>query len=425
MNIETYFREALKREAYLNKRWVFSFFAVVMTPEDTPLAADDIIGLIRTEERAAVMLDDEWIDLTGWKVNQPFALTTDTITLQKGDLVNVFEETKTTYGHALWNALISAHPFKGKMLYVNELVTGKVISKFEDDLIAKIRLNQISIDELDMYIALAINQLTSFSQICIPSASDATISTHKSTITLRNKLLKENKDQLDNSTVMTKIENELIAHEKEAFKDEEATGFYLKDKSYDIVRKRTHIMHGAEKSFDENGTIETIPMSLQEGWNVEHLPALINSSRAASYDRGKETAKGGAEVKDLQRAFQNTKVSEADCGSKIGYPVTIIKEEPEVYMHRYMISGAKLVLLDETTIKKFIGKTIMIRSPLACKTKDGNFCKTCVGTKIGEHKSALMMLIVAIGSSIMLSSMKSMHGTALRLTKLDIKDSIL
>lgn len=160
-----------------------------------------------------------------------------------------------------------------------------------------------------------------------------------------------------------------------------------------------------------------IENSLSEGWDIEKLPAMIDSMRDGSYNRGLMTALGGESVKFLFRIFATTRITEEDCGSKLGLPVTLTDENVKRYIGNTIILKDKTqVKLDNTNMKNFIGQSVMVRSPGMCRVGSSNFCMTCLGEQLRGSENSLPALASEVGSKMLSIFMAKMHGTALTTT---------
>ena len=95
------------------------------------------------------------------------------------------------------------------------------------------------------------------------------------------------------------------------------------------------------------------------------------------------TQVSGYIAKELIAALQSESLAEAgsDCGSKNYLEVELRKDNKKKYIYRYIIDGSKLVLLDDDTYDKYIGKTVKMRSPMMCLGigKQRCICNKCAG----------------------------------------------
>lgn len=66
-----------------------------------------------------------------------------------------------------------------------------------------------------------------------------------------------------------------------------------------------------------------------------------------------------------------------DCGSTKG--VETVTDDKHKLLNRYAIVGGKSVLITSDNVNKFIGKKVVLRDPIYCRQKDGNYCSHCLG----------------------------------------------
>lgn len=326
--------------------------------------------------------------------------------------------TETTVGRYLFNYLILVKPFGMLFPYRNELISiGKI-----DDMVANALLNKvIGRPQYDKYMAYGFF-IGQFSELCVPGMSRKSMGTDPSIRAMRDKLLKENKDKLTDPTVLADIESKLIDMDKAWIKGDSSEPFYAvtAGKSYKEHRKKMFITMGLAQAFKKNSTEYTfIPNSLAEGWDPKFIPDISNEVRRGSYDRGKSTAKGGEQTKFILRIFQNLRITESDCGVSTGLKLTLTEKNYKDYLKRYIIENGKTVLLTDDLIQKYLGKEIIIRGPMYCKTKTG-LCYTCAGEYFRQlNSTAIGMLALDIGSRFTSISMKSMHFSGISTTRIN------
>ena len=238
----------------------------------------------------------------------------------------------------------------------------------------------------------------------------------------RDELLLEYGNQLHDPAIVARIETELTQMDREWFKGDPGEGFLLSAKSVDVSRKRAFVMVGVETGFsDTRDGVEPIKKSLNEGWDLNQMPAMVNNARSGSYNRGHETALGGESVKYFYRVFQNTRVVEDDCQTTEGLLWTITEDNYTTFAGLWTTEG---VVLDNATTKALIGKTIKIRSPMLCRTASPSFCAKCVGNLLAANPTGLHIAASDVGSIFMSTFMGAMHGKALRTAKFDYRNAI-
>ena len=422
-----YFLLAMAAGLYEYKRWILEAFAIAELKENTEYN----FPLVRTEDGRYGVLDrntgqvDPIVDAMP---DEPLFRPMEKLVLKAGDIANLSQTIESCYGNALVNQLILVYPFGKKIPFINEPVKIDAIEKIiqrrwndeapegDDPLTAPIRtLEYKRFNE-------AVGQLPGLSQLCVPSATVKTMTADPAMIKRRDELLKQYKDQLHDQVVLAKILAELTQMDRAWMKGDPGERFYIKGKSYDVVRLKVFIMQGVSAGFGEAGDL--ITSSLDEGWDVDKLPAMINQLRDGSYGRGAQTALGGVEVKFNNRIFQNSVVVPGDCGTQRGLTVVLEKEMLGDFEGNYHIHNGKSVLLTGEVLNGLVGKSIQVRSPIYCKTPGANFCAVCMGERIASTPQALGTYAAAIGSLMMDVFMKLMHGKSLRTVEWDVDKTL-
>lgn len=381
---------------------------------------------------AVLMSDDKLVlePLEGYKKGQPVCAIRGLLELNKGDLENVVEKTITTYGNAFINCYILIYPFGNKF----DFMTGYINTKSIESRIARTltdtpapgaeRLdNLIYVDEYLKY-GEAMSSLEGFSMLCVQAASPSTMVPNPAVIKRRDELFEQYKDQLDDQAVIAKIQMELAALDKVSLEDDVSKDFYMKDKSWDVIRMKRYAMYGVEGGFGEASEAVLIKKSLNDGWEVDKIPNMVDSMRSGSFSRGKETALGGETVKTFYRIFQNVKVSEDDCGSKSGIWYDVHADNYKRLVGLNAIDSSGVHLTTEEELKALIGSKIQLRTPMLCNVKAPNFCKVCVGEVLAARPEAVHIVTSDVGSAFMGARMGAMHGKALRTIPYDYNSAI-
>lgn len=426
---KNYLLLAIKLEAYKYKSWVLETFSKTEKSGN----AKHPLGLTITGKQYSFTnpITNQVEVIEDSDSTRPLFTFQDKINLKAGDLVNLKEDVSTTTGQVIVNAYMLINPFKDKVDYQAGIFD---INKVEDE-IAK-RLvddvqytnsksykvdNPIYVSEYMEFIDSSLG-LEGFSQLAVPSATPRMLSTDPNIEKRKKELLEQNKDNLDDPSVIANIEAELVEMDKQWMKGDVGEGFLTTDKQYGEVRKKLHIMYGLQTGFGE--TSDTATNSLVQGWGAEEMPGMVNALREASYARGKGTAMGGYETKIVNRMLQNVNIGSDDCGTDLGWDVTLTSKEIKNYIGFYYVNSSKKpVLITEDNKNSLVGKTIRLRSPQFCKEKGETYCKTCMGKPNSENENALSAYVAEITSRLMTLQMKAMHNTQLKNTTFTL-DSI-
>lgn len=329
---------------------------------------------------------------------------------------------KSTIGRYVLNYILLVDPFGDILSYVNEpFNAGKIESDIVEAAFAdKVTVKQIKTYNNNLYF------IGHFTELCAPSMSEKSLSTDPNIKKHRDMLLEQHKDELDDPIILSKIEDELIAMDKEYLKDDPSQGFYISSgKAYDICRKRMLVTGGMIGDFGDNTKYHFVNQSLDEGWATEDLPVLFNDIRKGSYNRAVSTAEGGTESKFLSRIFQDTKIVEHNCKTTKGLEVYLGEDVIDMYNYRYIITSSGIVALTPDIIKSYLNKKVIMRSPQYCKTTNG-LCAICMGQVFEKlNKKLLNMEAVNIGSSFLQASMKSMHGVKSSFNNIENLDTFI
>jgi hypothetical protein len=74
---------------------------------------------------------------------------------------------------------------------------------------------------------------------------------------------------------------------------------------------------------------------------------------------------------------------------------------------------------------KYLGKHIMLRSPMFCKLDKTDYCATCVGDRLSVNRTALSAAISEYGSTFMMISMQAMHGKSLETHRMNYQTALM
>lgn len=425
-----YFLEALNAGLYKKKEWVISAFSIV---KGEVKAMRYPYELVSTDDGHFFYKDsDTLVKLVDAEPKNPAFRFKDKIDLKAGAIKNLTKDVTTTYGNLLFNQSVLVHAFGDKLDYMEGEVK---VSRIEKLIAPRLTDNppKGSTDPLDpskIYVfelikyTDAIFALSGYTQLCVPSATPMTMITDPKIRETRNKLLEKHKDKLNDPATIAAIEKELVDMDRAWIAKDPDKGFYIKDKSFDVARKRMYIIHGGEQGFGDGTTLDLVKNSLEEGWDTNKMPSMVNSLREGSYNRGKQTALGGEAVKFLGRVFQNTAIVEDDCGSVLGLTHPIDEGNYKDYIGFYQLKNGQSYELTEEELKKSIGKTLNMRSPLYCRTPRTGFCVKCMGKPNALNPTSLGLLAADVGSTFLYLFMKAMHGKKLSTVKYDLKTSI-
>lgn len=434
MNKETFFHRAMQSGAYTKKGWVINAFAVSKSKETDPTPfridyLDSVTGGWAPDDTGRLV----FTPFTDHPAKTPLFDFKERLTITAEDIPNVTGSIDTTYGNLLVNWMCLVRPFGNKIPYMTDKVTVKRIEKIVEQRLASdpevqsfTTTDRVSGDT-PIYVsewvrcAEALGQLAGLSSLCVPSATSKAVMPPPGLVEYRNKLYVQFADRLHDPATIAEIDRLLVAYDKLWLADDDIVNFYIKAKSYEVTRKKMFLSHGLEAGFSEGGEFDVIPQSLYEGWDLQKLPAMVNSLRDGSYNRGAMTALGGWSVKFFYRIMQNARISVTDCGSTQGVPHVFREDNHGQFEGYYQVMPKGIRRLTAELTQELIGKTVVVRSPMYCQAEGSSFCERCLGDKNAQNPTGLAALAADVGSQFMLTRMGQMHGVSLKTVRYDVK----
>lgn len=438
MDKRTFFIHALRDRAYYHRAWVIAAFTVSTgMPADIPYRIDyledgNIVGQHPTAGEVALGSHNDY--------NKAAYDPKEVTTIYKDELPLVIKDIPiTTYGVILLNAYTLMTAFEDKIPFINSTHTDKAgysevrVSDVErriSDMLVDDPIDppmspaemladkdRIYVSELILFNTYA-NTLGSFLHLlCVP-ITERSITTHPDMRKRRKELLKEYEGQLHDPAIQAKIQDELIALDREWIMADETSDFYISEnKDFNTARKRMFAIHGPEAGFNEGGDARLVVNSLTEGWDPDTMPEMINTARAGSVGRGAETALGGEVVKFFLRVFQNAKVTDRDCGVKYGWQTFVdsdIASQITGFYYKVQPTDKWELVTTSAEANALLGKTVQIRSPMFCRESHSDYCKHCVGVDNSKNPNGLGTLTAAVGSAFMGVAMQSAHAKELK-----------
>ena len=346
------------------------------------------------------------------------------ITIDETMIPTVSGTVETCYGNFLVNWLLFYLPFGTKIPFqtgkldggkCDKLVNAKFSREIQEDR-SKRNPDLIYVDEYLKYQKHA-SYLDNWSDYTTASMTMMSLTPRPEV----QKFFKEKLKELGHPPTVTElatIEEEAAKLDRELFKGSEDENF-LVGKNYDVNRKKMYYIYGLEEGFGLS-TIVIPPLS--QGIKADDLPDYANALRAASFNRGAQTALGGVGVKRANQIFQAIRIAGEDCKDTEGFLYTAYDIKDLLGTHIFMKDGLRVPTEEEA--KALLGKPVRIRSPMSCKETTPHYCAKCVGADIAMLPNGVHNTVAAIQSREMLIFMKAMHGRSLKTAEYDIARSI-
>ena len=391
---------------YEDRAWVLSSFGIPTEQERQRIPFEPYL------------YENEWVFGNGTEVTkikhpvdgEALFNTNDVVTIIPDDLINVKEDTKTTVGNVMFNAIAFVFPFGDKVPFINKKINGKMI----DGIVARLLVDKkITPEDKSGKFSIAMGFLTVFTQILVPAASPESLRSPPGIEKARDEFLAKNKHRMNTTEAAAELDTLLTGILKDHLKDDISKNHLLSGKDFATVRKMLYGSIGAATSLDDLNKVMYTARSLKEGWTPDDLPAVANNLRTGSTLRGLETSVGGYTSKKLSRAYQNTRVKEDDCGSRIGMRMKLVPENYTRYVGRYLVNTDKPLTIND--LSSLVGKEVVMRDPTACKTPAPGYCAKCLGDGVGKSGLGLGSQLAALGGTFLDIKLSMFHANELKL----------
>lgn len=364
------------------------------------------------------------------KVNHIPALMqpTDSFDLLPNEYFNKTRVT-TTAGQFIFNKLIIERDLKDVLGYINKPIDKKELENIENILSKALLNDSITVEAMTNYFNRLQWLSMQFHAVICGSFTMNTLKPNKDVISLRDKLIKANREKLKAGDVITaaNIEKDVLALANQKLSGDTGLDLYKSGArgSFNNNFKNISAMKGSIFN-PTTGKFDIVESNFMEGIRKEELAAYGNAIITGAYPKAIGTAVSGYFSKQIIAALQAITLdkSGSNCGTKGYLNIIITKENQEDFIYRYIIEGTKLILLDDKNITNYIGKQVKMRSPMYCI--GDKLCSICAG-KMYEKLDIVNIGLTAarISSTLLNLSMKKFHDTSSKLTKLNINELVI
>lgn len=418
MNKFEYLKAACNSEAWRRLVWRMGLFNVCVFPEHGEPAELHDLSFIDGIPHYWDEVDNvwQWVAIEGAIKDAELFVPEERLELQPNDYPGLERGIETTVGRYILNWIVFYYAFEKRMPYletghpmdVRKELWSRCIDNEDDDPDNEGAIRPSMVDKFVNGLA----ELAPMAKAIAPTGTLRSWTVHPDTYKVRDALLLKHKDELDNPAVIVKIEQALDELDKEWLSGDQSVQYYASKKSR-MRRRKLMLMYGIEASFHEGADFTLIPNALVEvdKEGLKNLVVKYNSIREGSYSRGAETAKGGEQVRIIQMIFQNHKIVEGDCGTKLTHQVYLNEYNHKRYVGMNMVVNGKIVNLTLDFLKANLGKVISIRRPILCQRGHVDCCSACASAEKAKEPRAIAADISTAFSNVMGVAMAKMHGS--------------
>jgi hypothetical protein len=417
------FRKAMNAGLYRDFHWCVPAFSIINEKEDAWKEDPYLYRIVQhhtgfffvNEQKELELIEDAVVDEIIYRFEERLKITPE-------DTPNCQAPVETSYGNLLTNWCFLIYPFGKKISYMSGYIkpgqiTDIIAPKFTEDPLGGDVEKKPDLFYVSEYLKLsdAVDYMRTFSYLSVQAATPKLLVPPPGIDVFKKQLLEKYDGKLDDLATIADIEKQLLEYDAAFLKGDPGEKFLIGKKSRAIVRKKKFLMHGAETGLEDNAVKGVlIQNSLYEGWDYTKFPDMINSLRAGSFNRGAQTQLGGVSVKWLLRASANLKIAGKDCGSTMGVVYDIVQSNASQLVGRTVLDNGKNVHVDdESHAGAYLGRSILVRSPMYCRYKFTDFCETCLGDKLSISPTGLSVSVSDCGSVFLGIYMSAAHAKQL------------
>jgi len=274
---------------------------------------------------------DKGIDGKKTTIVPPKVYPSEPITVKKDTLSNLKEDVKTTVGIYLFNMYFIDGCFGNKINYINKTLKSSEIKELNSTIINLLLKDRIESKQFALFQERLV-WFNNFTEIFIAGMTMSLLTPTKKIRELKSKLLKENKEAIENNDIVTyvnNVEKPILEAAREELKNDPGWPLYELGSKPSFENTYKNMVLGVGPILNPaTGKYEISTNSLSEGIPIDKYHLYANSAIYSSYSRGVMTQYGGARTKELFAALQSVYLDEPDydCGTPFLKSVELTKD---------------------------------------------------------------------------------------------------
>lgn len=433
MTPQQYLLFSLKHNCHYEKAWILSAFTVSI---DTPKYRErQYVGQLLKEPYGFFYLDEELKQQpieTKKTTKEPLIAFTDRIKVTPQDFPFIGDHPlEVSSTRLLLNMLVIHAPFQGKLKFIDKEFTPDTVEKIIAPILQSTPAPGEPRDPKAIYVedyerfTEAVTMVETMGHIFAYSVTPAGLLPAPGRKEFKQQLLKKYEGKLTDPLSMSHFEKELQDFDTEYLKKNDPSfGLYMGKKPQAARLRRFMTQGGESNMFIDQLDVTPLVPSLDEGISLDPVSftAIGNNIRIGSYSRAEETINGGVAYKTIATALDSGKISDTDCGSKIGIEVLLTEDNVDGYLRRYFILQGKPALIEtREQAQPYFNKVVTIRDPAYCLDTAGA-CHICAGKDLSVFKVGQVIPGAEISSGVMNDALKKMHVSGIATRKFKIEN---
>jgi hypothetical protein len=357
-----------------------------------------------------------------FEIIPPYFDTRAPLHLKAGEFINK-TDVDTTVGIFLFNKIM-VEDFIEELVpngYYNEVITAKAFKNL---------LNIVSKGVLEKKIPVVpnlISFLKAYEFYSLKATAIFSVSYTPTILKPNSEIIKERDklfDKVDktNLSQMTEVEDKLVADARKINKHDPAMAIYDSGArgSFENDYKNMSIMVGLVANPETRG-FDFIKSNYLDGLQKEDLPSAGNVVVSAAYSRAIGTAEGGYLAKQFYAVYQSIVIDKpgTNCGTHEGFHVVLTPNMVDLFRYQnIMLPNGSLVVLDDESAKKYMGKKVLIRSPMFCLSD--HICAACAGKRPEMMEMSNLGLTTGkVANTLLEKKLKAWHNSKVKMDEVN------